>query len=144
MGTAQDISERKRSEREIHRLAYYDSLTGLPNRVLFKDRVTQALAHARRYQSTLAVLFLDLDRFKVINDTLGHTIGDLLLKQVADRLSDSIRHSDSVGRSVEKDETHELARLGGDEFTLLLTNIRAVQDAGRWPAVYWRPWQGPF
>lgn len=129
VGTAQDISERKRSEREIHRLAYYDSLTGLPNRVLFKDRVTQALAHARRYQSTLAVLFLDLDRFKVINDTLGHTVGDLLLKQVADRLSDSIRHSDSVGRSVEKDETHELARLGGDEFTLLLTNIRAAQDA---------------
>ena len=130
VGTAQDISERKRSEREIHRLAYYDSLTGLPNRVLFKDRVTQALAHARRSQSTLAVLFLDLDRFKVINDTLGHTVGDLLLKQVADRLSDSIRHSDSVGRSVEKDETHELARLGGDEFTVLLMNIRAAQDAG--------------
>lgn len=130
VGTAQDITERKRSEREIHRLAYYDSLTGLPNRVLFKDRVTQALAHARRYQSTLAVLFLDLDRFKVINDTLGHNIGDLLLKQVADRLSDSIRHSDSVGRSVEKDETHELARLGGDEFTVLLTNIRDAQNAG--------------
>lgn len=130
VGTAQDISERKRSEREIHRLAYYDSLTGLPNRVLFKDRVIQALAYARRYKSTLAVLFLDLDRFKVINDTLGHTVGDLLLKQVADRLSDSIRHSDSVGRSMEKDETHELARLGGDEFTVLLTNIRAAQDAG--------------
>lgn len=130
VGTAQDISERKRSEREIHRLAYYDSLTGLPNRVLFKDRVTQALAHARRYHTTLAVLFLDLDRFKVINDTLGHSIGDLLLKQVADRLADSIRHSDSLGRAVKKDETHELARLGGDEFTVLLTNIREAQDAG--------------
>ncbi|MBX3324287.1 MAG: EAL domain-containing protein [Nitrospira sp.] len=130
VGTAKDISERKRSEREIHRLAYYDSLTGLPNRVLFKDRVTQALAHARRYQSTLAVLFLDLDRFKVINDTLGHNIGDLLLKQVADRLAESIRHSDSVSRPVEKGEGHELARLGGDEFTVLLTNIRQVQDAG--------------
>ncbi len=130
VGTAKDISERKRSEREIHRLAYYDSLTGLPNRVLFKDRVTQALAHARRYHTTLAVLFLDLDRFKVINDTLGHNVGDLLLKQVADRLADSIRHSDSVGRSVEKGDTHELARLGGDEFTVLLTNIRQVQDAG--------------
>src|SRR6185369_3761079 len=79
VGTAQDISERKRSEREIHRLAYYDSLTGLPNRVLFKDRVTQAIAHARRYQYHLAVLFLDLDRFKLINDTLGHNVGDLLL-----------------------------------------------------------------
>ena len=130
VGTAKDISERKRSEREIHRLAYYDSLTGLPNRVLFKDRVTQALAHAHRYQSTLAVLFLDLDRFKVINDTLGHNVGDLLLKQVADRLTDSVRHSDSIGRSMEKEETHELARLGGDEFTALLTNIRDPQDAG--------------
>jgi len=130
VGTAQDISERKRSEREIHRLAYYDSLTGLPNRVLFKDRVTQALAHARRYHTTLAVLFLDLDRFKVINDTLGHSIGDLLLKQVADRLADSIRRSDSLGRAVEKGETHELARLGGDEFTVLLSNIREAQDAG--------------
>ncbi|MBH0203242.1 MAG: EAL domain-containing protein [Nitrospira sp.] len=130
VGTAQDISERKRSEREIHRLAYYDSLTGLPNRVLFKDRVTQSLAHAHRYHSTLAVLFLDLDRFKVINDTLGHNVGDLLLKQVADRLMDSIRHSDSIGRSVQTDETQELARLGGDEFTVLLTNIQDAQDAG--------------
>jgi diguanylate cyclase (GGDEF)-like protein/PAS domain S-box-containing protein len=130
VGTAKDISERKRAEREIHRLAYYDSLTGLPNRVLFKDRVTQALAYARRYQTTLAVLFLDLDRFKVINDTLGHNIGDLLLKQVSDRLADSIRHSDSLGRSVEKEETSQLARLGGDEFTVLLTNIRQAQDAG--------------
>lgn len=130
VGTAKDISERKCSEREIHRLAYYDSLTGLPNRVLFKDRVTQALAHAYRYQSTLAVLFLDLDRFKVINDTLGHNVGDLLLKQVADRLTDSVRHSDSIGRSMEEEETRELARLGGDEFTALLTNIRDPQDAG--------------
>ncbi len=112
VGTAQDISERKRSEREIHRLAYFDSLTGLPNRVLFKDRVTQAIAHARRYQYNLALLFLDLDRFKVINDTLGHHIGDLLLKHVADRLTDSVRHSDSVGRTTDNDRNHELARLG--------------------------------
>jgi diguanylate cyclase (GGDEF)-like protein len=98
--------------------------------VLFKDRVTQALAHAYRYQSTLSVLFLDLDRFKVINDTLGHNVGDLLLKQVADRLTDSVRHSDSIGRSMEKEETHELARLGGNEFTALLRNIRDPQDAG--------------
>lgn len=130
IGTAQDISERKRSEREIHRLAYYDSLTGLANRVLFKDRVTQALAQARRYHSFLAVLFLDLDRFKVINDTLGHNVGDVLLKKAADRLTESVRHSDSIGRSRETDETHELARLGGDEFTVLLTNIRDAQDAG--------------
>ncbi len=130
VGTAQDISERKRSEREIHRLAYYDSLTGLPNRVLFKDRVAQALLHARRYKTTVATLFLDLDRFKVINDTLGHNIGDLLLKHVADRLAESVRHSDTVGRSVETEEQHSLARLGGDEFTVLLTNLHDVQDAG--------------
>lgn len=99
--------------------------------MLFKDRVTQALAHAYRYQSTLSVLFLDLDRFKVINDTLGHNVGDLLLKQVADRLTDSVRHSDSIGRSMEKEETRELDRLGGDEFTALLTNIRDPQDAAR-------------
>jgi diguanylate cyclase (GGDEF)-like protein/PAS domain S-box-containing protein len=131
VGTAQDISERKRSEREIHRLAYYDSLTGLPNRVLFKDRVTQAIAHARRYQYHLGLLFLDLDRFKVINDTLGHNVGDLLLKHVADRLMESVRHSDSICRSTDTDRNHELARLGGDEFTVLLTNLRDVQDASR-------------
>jgi diguanylate cyclase (GGDEF)-like protein/PAS domain S-box-containing protein len=131
VGTAQDISERKRSEREIHRLAYFDSLTGLPNRILFKDRVTRALAHASRYQSMLAILFLDLDRFKIINDTLGHNIGDLLLKHVADRLTDSVRHSDSIGRATEKEAEHELARLGGDEFTVLLTNLHDVQDAAK-------------
>ena len=130
VGTAQDITDRKQSEREIHRLAYFDSLTGLPNRVLFKDRVEQALLHARRYRTTLATLFLDLDRFKVINDTLGHNIGDLLLKSVADRLAESVRYSDSVSRAVGKEENHSLARLGGDEFTVLLTNLRDVQDAG--------------
>ncbi len=131
VGTAQDITDRKQSEREIHRLAYFDSLTGLPNRVLFKDRVEQALLHARRYRATLAMLFLDLDRFKVINDTLGHNVGDLLLKCVADRLAESVRHSDSVGRSVDKEENHSLARLGGDEFTVLLTNLSDAQDAGK-------------
>jgi diguanylate cyclase (GGDEF)-like protein/PAS domain S-box-containing protein len=131
VGTAQDISERKRSEREIHRLAYYDSLTGLPNRVLFKDRVTHAIAHAHRYRYHLALLFLDLDRFKIINDTLGHNIGDLLLKHVADRLMESVRHSDSIGRTADANPTHELARLGGDEFTVLLTNLRDVQDASK-------------
>jgi diguanylate cyclase (GGDEF)-like protein/PAS domain S-box-containing protein len=131
VGTAQDISERKRSEREIHRLAYYDSLTGLPNRVLFKDRVAHAITHAQRYRYHLALLFLDLDRFKLINDTLGHNVGDLLLKHVADRLSDSVRHSDSIGRTQDGEQTHELARLGGDEFTVLLTNLKDVQDAGK-------------
>ncbi len=131
VGTAQDITDRKQSEREIHRLAYFDSLTGLPNRVLFKDRIAQAILHARRYCTTLATLFLDLDRFKVINDTLGHNIGDLLLKSVADHLAESVRHSDSVCRPEDKEPNHSLARLGGDEFTVLLTNLCDVQDAGK-------------
>ena len=131
LGTAQDITDRKQSEQEIHRLAYFDSLTGLPNRVLFKDRLAQALSHAHRYRTTLATLFLDLDRFKVINDTLGHDMGDLLLKSVAERLEESVRHSDSVCRSVGDEENHSLARLGGDEFTVLLANLREVQDAGK-------------
>lgn len=129
VGTAQDITDRKQSEQEIHRLAYFDSLTGLPNRVLFKDRVTLSLLHAHRYRTTVATLFLDLDRFKVINDTLGHTIGDVLLMRVADRLAESVRHSDSVSRAVDKEANHSLARLGGDEFTVLLTNLQEVHDA---------------
>jgi len=128
IGTTQDISDRKRTELEIHQLAYYDSLTGLPNRVLFKDRLTQAMAHATRYHTTLATMLLDLDRFKVINDTLGHSMGDLLLKAVADRLADCVRHSDSIGRGIESEELHQLARLGGDEFSVLLTNLRDAQD----------------
>ena len=84
VGTAQDITERKQAEKAIHRLAYYDSLTGLANRVLFKDRLSNALSHAERHRQHLAALFIDLDRFKVINDTLGHTVGDLLLTHVAE------------------------------------------------------------
>ena len=131
VGTAQDITERKQAERAIHRLAYYDSLTGLANRVLFKDRLSNAISHAERYGVTLATLFIDLDRFKVINDTLGHTIGDLLLTHVAERLSESVRQSDSVGRHADNEPPAALARLGGDEFTILLTNLSQPQDAGK-------------
>lgn len=129
VGTAQDITDQKQSEREIHRLAYFDSLTGLLNRVSFKDRVTQALTQARRRHTILATLFLDLDRFKIVNDTLGHNIGDLLLQSVADRLAEFVRPSDSVCQAVSEEENHLLARLGGDEFTVLLTNLHDVQDA---------------
>lgn len=131
IGTAQDITERKQAERAIHRLAYYDSLTGLANRVLFKDRLSHAISHAERHGQTLATLFIDLDRFKVINDTLGHTVGDLLLTQVAERLSESVRQSDSVARHADQEPTHALARLGGDEFTILLTALPNPEDAGR-------------
>lgn len=131
LGTVQDISERKRFERETHRLAYFDSVTGLPNRRLFKDRLAQSLSYARRYKTKFATMFVDLDRFKLINDTLGHNIGDMLLKSVADRLTESVRYSDSIGRMVKQDMRHDVARLGGDEFTVLLTKVQDVQDAAK-------------
>ncbi|HKO02402.1 MAG TPA: PAS domain S-box protein, partial [Thermoanaerobaculia bacterium] len=112
-----DITERTYAEEQIKHLAYHDALTGLPNRLLFKDRLTVALSHAQRDRTRLAVIFLDLDRFKVINDSLGHNIGDQLLQAVAARVSSCVRESDTV------------ARLGGDEFTLLLPHLLHSDDA---------------
>ncbi|HET7776373.1 MAG TPA: EAL domain-containing protein [Azospira sp.] len=106
-----DISERKEAEARIHYLAHYDALTDLPNRVLFNDRFTQALLHARRYSETVGLMFVDLDRFKVVNDTLGHRVGDELLKQVAERLRQCVREEDTVSRQ------------GGDEFVVLVANL---------------------
>ncbi len=103
-----DISERKASEQRIHRLAYYDGLTHLPNRTLFQDRLHTALQYAERHQEWVVLMFLDLDRFKPINDSLGHAAGDRMLKDVAVRLSACVHEDDTV------------ARMGGDEFTLLL------------------------
>lgn len=104
---------------QVEQLAYYDPLTGLPNRSLFADRLRVALAHAHRHRYKLAVLFLDVDRFKQINDSLGHTVGDRLLKTVAERIRSSIRDEDTV------------ARFGGDEFTVLIHIIGKVEDAGK-------------
>jgi diguanylate cyclase (GGDEF)-like protein/PAS domain S-box-containing protein len=112
-----DITERTYAEEQIKHLAYHDALTNLPNRLLFKDRVTVAISHAQRESASLAVLFLDLDRFKVINDSLGHTIGDQLLQAVAARIQTCVRESDTV------------ARLGGDEFTVLLPQLTSADDA---------------
>jgi diguanylate cyclase (GGDEF)-like protein len=108
--------ERKRSEEYINHVANHDSLTNLPNRRLLIDRLNQALARARRNRQLLAVLFVDLDHFKTINDTLGHTVGDLLLQGVSERLTACIRQSDTV------------ARLGGDEFVLVLPDISLIED----------------
>jgi two-component system cell cycle response regulator len=114
----QDISERKATEERVQHLAHHDQLTDLPNRVLLRDRLFQALAQARRDRSTLALMFLDLDQFKPVNDTLGHDIGDLLLKEVARRLKSCVpRDSDTV------------SRLGGDEFVILLAQIEKAVDA---------------
>ena len=111
-----DVTERKEAEREIQKLAYYDTLTGLPNRTLFLDRLRQALAQARREERKVGVLFLDLDRFKSINDSLGHAAGDMLLKYVARRLQGCVRQSDTV------------ARLGGDEFVVILPGVHTESD----------------
>ncbi|HEY0514593.1 MAG TPA: EAL domain-containing protein [Thermoanaerobaculia bacterium] len=116
---ARDIRARKRAESQIAYQACHDALTGLPNRMLFNDRLTQALARARRHGGRLAVLFLDLDQFKVVNDTLGHAAGDRLLVEIAGRLQETVRASDTV------------ARVGGDEFTFLLTGVAGGADAAR-------------
>lgn len=109
-----DITQQKQTEALIHRQAFYDALTGLPNRALFDDRLPQVLARARRYQEQLAVLFLDLDRFKLINDTLGHSLGDAVLRVVGERLQSCLRSQDT------------LARWGGDEFTLILHPVESA------------------
>lgn len=110
----QDITERKIAEAQIHRLAYYDALTGLPNQRLFLDRLNQSLAAARRSGYWGAVLFVDLDQFKRINDARSHEVGDLLIKQVSERLTSDLRDEDTV------------ARQGGDEFAVLLVNLAAT------------------
>jgi len=130
-GIMQDITERKQAEAQIYHLAYFDSLTGLPNRLLFKEHLGHALARAERSDRLAAILFLDLDRFKNINDTLGHSIGDKLLQGVAERLLICVRKSDLVGRDDGSDLASSVARLGGDEFTVLLTELNSIQDAAR-------------
>ncbi|MGO1500509.1 MAG: putative bifunctional diguanylate cyclase/phosphodiesterase [Marinobacter sp.] len=118
-GTARDVTERKEAEEFINFQAYHDLLTRLPNRALFKDRLELAITHAERGKQKLAVMFLDLDRFKIINDTLGHAMGDRLLQAVTQRLESCLRKGDT------------LSRFGGDEFTLLLPSIHGHEDASQ-------------
>jgi diguanylate cyclase (GGDEF)-like protein/PAS domain S-box-containing protein len=132
IGTCQDVSDLKRAEEGLRFLASYDPLTGLPNRSLFHDRLHQALAHADRNRGQVGLLFLDLDHFKMINDRLGHSYGDALLKQVAERLNQAVREVDTV------------ARMGGDEFTIILEGLHSSDVAAMvankvlqslWPAI---------
>ncbi|WP_319243289.1 EAL domain-containing protein [uncultured Propionivibrio sp.] len=131
-GVARDITERKRAEQLISYQAYHDILTDLPNRILFKDRLGLAIAQSQRKCCDVAVMFIDLDRFKLINDTLGHVKGDELLQQAAARLKDCLRKSDT------------LARVGGDEFTVVLPELHSRQDAEIISAKFLEALRHPF
>ncbi len=115
-GVARDVTEQKRSDEMIYFQLYHDALTELPNRILFKDRINFAISQANRHSQKLAVMFLDMDRFKIVNDSLGHLAGDKLLQEIAKRLKRCIRNSDT------------LARVGGDEFNLMLADIKSRAD----------------
>lgn len=128
VGTIQDITDQKKAEAQIHFLSNYDRLTQLPNRQLFQDRVTQALAIQKRHETQNAILLINLDRFQRINDTLGPKCGDAILCEVAERLLHCVRQSDSVSRHDDQ-EPITLSRLGGDEFTMLLTHLASAQNA---------------
>jgi diguanylate cyclase (GGDEF)-like protein/PAS domain S-box-containing protein len=116
-GTIIDITDRKHAQEQMEYQAYHDALTGLPNRLLFRDRISVALAHARRSSRASAVMFLDLDQFKLVNDTLGHTVGDRMLQVIAARIVTCVRADDTV------------ARMGGDEFTILLGDLNDRKGA---------------
>jgi diguanylate cyclase (GGDEF)-like protein/PAS domain S-box-containing protein len=132
LSVARDITERKRAERQLAYIATHDALTGLPNRVLFNDRLNLALAQAQRHQQRLAVLLLDLDRFKDINDTLGHSVGDQFLRVTGKRLNGLLRKSDT------------LARMGGDEFLFLVTEIARTENATEVARKILESFQEPF
>lgn len=132
VGVFSDISVLKTAEENLQRMAFYDALTDLPNRTLYRDRVEQELAVSHRNNLRFAVIFLDLDRFKAVNDTLGHDAGDELLRLVARRLRGSIRESDTV------------ARQGGDEFMALLRDLRQREDAASVAANIVEALQRPF
>ena len=131
-GIMHDITERRKAENAIQHMAYHDPLTGLPNRLLFYDRFSQIMAHARRNQGQFAVIMMDLDKFKDINDRLGHDVGDQLLRSVSERLSSQIRDGDTV------------ARFGGDEFLLLLPGMKQIEDLDPLGQKVLQAFQQPF
>jgi len=116
IATGKDITERMETQQRLHHLAHHDSLTGLPNRVLLQDRINQAIARMRWHKRNVGILFLDVDRFKIVNDSLGHDVGDHVLGEIAERFSACIRDGDTV------------ARLGGDEFAIVLNDISSKED----------------
>jgi diguanylate cyclase (GGDEF)-like protein len=129
-GTIQDITDQRKVQAKIRYLANYDSLTGLANRHRFRERLEQAVEEAKAKDEFLGLLYMDLDQFKRINDTLGHSAGDRLLQSVADLLRRQVRRQDLLGRPEETDLDPEISRLGGDEFTVLLARISTPEKAG--------------
>ncbi len=130
-GVVQDTTDHARAMDQIRYLANFDGLTGLTNRRQFKSRLVDTLRHASNGDNLVAIMMVDVDRFRVINETLGHTAGDQILQVVADRVTGLVRNSDSVSRLEQSDFEPEIARIGGDEFTLLLPRIAHPTDAGR-------------
>ena len=131
MAIVRDITDRKMTENTIRHLAYFDNLTNLPNRTYFKRQLDHAISHARRHKGLVALLFLDLDNFKLINDTLGHAEGDQMLKQVAGRLTACVRNMDIVSRNAADQTSGVVSRFGGDEFAILLSEISSAEDAAK-------------
>ena len=123
-----DVADEKQTQEQLSYLVNFDSLTGLPNRVLFRDRLGQAMSRSQRTGRPMALMFLDLDRFKLVNDSLGHEAGDKLLQHVAQTLTACLRSADSVARQAE-DRPFTLSRLGGDEFTIIAEAIAGSEDA---------------
>jgi len=129
LAIVREITNRKRTEAEIHRLAYFDTLTGLPNRLLFHQQLANAIEYAGKNGTKVAALYVDLDNFKRINDTLGHSFGDVVLKTIATRLDHCVRAEDCVTRAGSEEPGMRLARLGGDEFVAILQDLETEEDA---------------
>ena len=127
----EDLTDNKKAAEKIHLLHYYDSLTGLPNRTFHKELIKRSIEHAHRHKEIFAIIYIGVDNFQRINDTLGHSTGDLLLKAVADRLTNSLRKSDLVARSDEGETVSVVSRVGGDEFIVLANDLKQAQDAAR-------------
>ncbi len=131
VGTIQDATERTRTIQQMHRLAYFDVVTELPNRSRFHEKLVETLKAAERDGSAFAIMFLDLDQFKRINDTLGHAVGDDLLRVIAQRLTRSLRPDDIAGPTHVKSLERDVCRHGGDEFIVLLNGVANEQDRAR-------------
>jgi diguanylate cyclase (GGDEF)-like protein len=142
IGIVRDITERKQNEARLSKMANFDSLTGLPNRTLFRDRLHQAMARSRRTGQQFALMFLDLDRFKNNNDSLGHDIGDKLLVAVANVLGSCVRDTDSIARSSAVGLAEGVFRLGGDEFTILIEDLEGSAPVALIAKRIWKRWVG--